>query len=84
MIIAAGFFALESQRELLPGPFADEFAGVITVVVGFLLVLLNLYVAFYRLSKSRFNIISNVLLISIYIIITVRIFEVIWHFRSAI
>jgi hypothetical protein len=84
MIIAAGFFAMESQHELLPGLFADEFAGVITVVVGFLLALLNLYVAVHRLSKSRFHIILNVLLIGIYIIITARIFEVIWHFRSAI
>jgi membrane-bound ClpP family serine protease len=81
-IMAAGFFALEAEHELFPG-LLDEFAGVLAVVFGLLLAMLNLYEAIYRLSKNKFHTILNIILVVLYIIITGRIFEVIWHFRSA-
>jgi hypothetical protein len=84
-IIAAGFFALENQQVALLGlPILfDKFAGLITILLGLMLALLNLYDAIYRLSRMKFHLVLNFLLVGIYIFVTLRIFEVLWHFKSA-
>ena len=85
-IITAGFFALETEYDALPGLglalITEELAAGITILVGLILTLLNLYEAIYRLSTIKFHVILNILLISVYIIITFRIAEILWHFNS--
>ena len=39
LILAAGFYAIKNPRNLLLGTMADELAGVVTIVFGFLLIL---------------------------------------------
>ena len=82
LILAAGFYAIKNPRNLLLGTMADELAGVVTIVFGFLLILLNLYDGIYRLSKFKQSLLLNILLLVIYLIVTLRIFEIIWNFRS--
>ena len=85
-IITAGFFALETEYDALPGLglalITEELAAGITILVGLILTLLNLYEAIYKLSTIKFHVILNILLISVYIIITFRIAEILWHFNS--
>jgi hypothetical protein len=83
-LIIAGFFALESQYQVFFGLIIDEFAAGIVIFLGFMLALLNLYDAIYRLSKTKFHILLHIFLISIYMIITVRVLEIVWHFKSSL
>jgi len=82
LILAAGFYAIKNPRNLLFGTMADELAGAVTIVFGFLLILLNLYDGIYRLSKYKYSLLLNILLLVIYLLVTLRIFEIIWNFRS--
>ena len=83
LILAAGFYAIKNPRNILLGPKAYEVAGYITIVFGFLLILLNLYDGIYKLSKYNHHLLLNILLLVIYLFVTLRIFEIIWNFRSA-
>ena len=82
LILAAGFYAIKNPRNILLGPKAYEVAGYITIVFGFLLILLNLYDGIYKLSKYKYHVLLDFLLLAIYLFVTVRIFEIIWNFRS--
>jgi hypothetical protein len=82
LILAAGFYAIKNPRNLLFGTMADELAGAVTIVFGFLLILLNLYDGIYKLSKYKYSLLLNILLVAIYLLVTLRIFEIIWNFRS--
>ena len=82
-IMIAGLFAVESEYKALLGLIPDAFAGFLVFGLGVFLALLNLYNAVYRLSKLRHPIILNSLLIIFYVIVTFRIFEIVWHFSSA-
>jgi hypothetical protein len=83
LILTAGFYAIKNPRNLLFGTRADELAGVVTIVFGCLLILLNLYDGIYKLSKFKYNLLLNILLVVIYLFVSLRIFEIIWNFRSA-
>ena len=80
-IIIAGLFAVESQYKII-GILPDESYGIIVILVGVILTLLNLYDGMYRLSKRKLPAIINYLLIGFYIIFTLRVFQIILHFRS--
>jgi hypothetical protein len=82
-IMIAGLFAVESEYKALPGLMPDVFFGFLVFSLGIILALLNLYEAVYRLSKLRHPIILNSLLIILYVIVTFRIFEIVWHFSSS-
>ena len=82
LILAAGFYAIKNPRNILLGPKAYEVAGYITIVFGFFLILLNLYDGIYKLSKYKHHFLLNILLLVIYLFVTVRIFEILWNFRS--
>ena len=83
LILAAGFYAIKNPRNLLLGTKADEIAGVVTIVFGLLLILINLYDGIYKLSKYKRHFLLHILLLVIYLFVTLRIFEIIWNFRSA-
>ena len=84
LIVVAGFYAKNNPRSLLPlGAKADVVAGFITITFGFLLILLNLYDGIYKLSKYKHHLLLNILLLVIYLFVSLRIFEIIWNFRSA-
>jgi hypothetical protein len=83
LILAAGFYAVKNPRDLFLGTKADEVAGVVTIVFGFLLILINLYGGIYKLSKYKGHFLLNILLLVIYLFVSLRVFEIIWNFRSA-
>jgi len=82
-IMIAGLFAVESEYKALPGLIPDIFFGLLVFGLGVILALFNLYEAVYSLSKLRHPIILNSLLIIFYVIVTFRIFEIVWHFTSS-
>jgi hypothetical protein len=83
LILAAGFYAVKNPRDLFLGTKADEVAGVVTIVFGFLLIFINIYDGFYKLSKFKHHFLLNILLLVIYLFVSLRVFEIIWNFRSA-
>jgi hypothetical protein len=84
-IIAAGIYELKiSQHQLLPSLVGYKVVGIIAILLGFLLALLNLYGATYKLSKNEYPLKLNILLIGAYLIITLRILEIIWYLRFSI
>ena len=82
-IMFAGLFAVRSEYEALPSLMPDAWHGFFVFGFGFILALFNLYDAVYRLSKLSHPIILNSLLIIFYVIITFRVFEIVWHFSSS-
>lgn len=82
-IMIAGLFAVESEYKALPGLIPNILFGFWVFGLGVILALFNLYNAVYRLSKLRHPIILNFLLIIFYVIVTFRIFEIVWHFSTA-
>jgi hypothetical protein len=83
LILAAGFYAVKNPRNLLFGTKADEVAGVVTLVFGFLLIFINLYDGIYKLSRHKRHFLLNIFLLVIYLFVSLRVFEIIWNFRSA-
>jgi len=83
LILVAGFHTIKNPRNLFLGTTADEVAGIVTIVFGFLLILMNLYDGIYKISKYKHSSLLNILFLVIYLFITFRIFEIIWNFRSA-
>ena len=83
MILAAGFYAVKNPRNLLFGTKADEVAGVVTLAFGFLLIFINIYDGIYKLSKYKSHFLLNILLVVLYLFVSLRVFEIIWNFRSA-
>ena len=88
MFLAAGSYTFHSdQEEALFGlvsisDFGFESFGVVIIGIGVLMMCLNLYVGFYQLSKRRHPIVLSVFLTLIYFLVSIRVVEVMWHFRD--
>ena len=83
LVLAAGFYAIKNPRNLLLGTKADEVAGAVTLIFGFLLLFMNIYDGIYKISKYKRHFLLNILLLVIYLFVSLRVFEIIWNFRSA-
>jgi hypothetical protein len=60
----------------------SQFHGVTVIVLSSLLILLNLYDAIRKLSKSKYNLVLVIILIALYLFFSFRVIEMAWEFRA--
>ena len=82
LIFAAGSYAMSDPSGFFLGSVFGRSTGIVVMVVAGLLTLLNLSDGIYRLSKWRYYLLLDLLLIGSYVLLTLRVTELIWGLRS--
>ncbi len=81
LMLAAGSYAITNQPDWIMNITAYKFWGYILIGIGILLVLLNLVDGLYELFKLKFHIFISIIVSISYVVISLRIVIMIWHFR---
>ena len=84
LIFAAGTYAMRNPTEVFLGSLFGRFTGLLVVVVAGLLTLLNLSDGIYRLSRRKYYLLLDLLLIGLYVLLTLRVTELVWGLRSTV
>lgn len=83
LIIAAGLYAItHAGKTWLPGMFAVHVAGYAVAGMGGVLLLLNLADGLRRLSQRRHHLALRLLAIAVYLLLSLRLTQVIVYFRA--
>jgi hypothetical protein len=83
LIVAAGVFAArESDKSQLLSIADAAYIGYGAALVGVLLLLLNLVDGLRRLARRRHHIVLRAVLIAIYVILSVRLAQLLFIFRN--
>jgi hypothetical protein len=83
-IMAAGVYAVKYQRSLdIWGVFNISSAGYGVAALGIVLFLLNLLDGMHQLAKFRWHVAFQVLLVIIYLMITIRVEQIVVSFRTS-
>jgi FtsH-binding integral membrane protein len=82
LLFAAGTNALHSEHHLYMGLMASNVAGWVLIAVSALLMLLNVSDGIRRLSRLRYHTAFQILLFLIYLVLAVRVVEIVWDFRA--
>jgi|SRR5471030_123048 len=82
LLLAAGTNALHSSHHMFLGLFAADVAGWSLIAVSALLMVLNVSDGLRRLSRLPYHTAFQVLLFLIYLVLAVRVVEIVWDFRA--
>ncbi|SEE09867.1 hypothetical protein [Pseudomonas anguilliseptica] len=82
LLLAAGTDALQGNHQLFMGLWASTLAGWGLIAVSAILLLLNISDALHRLSKLRHHVAWQIILFLIYLVLAVRLVEIVWSFRA--
>jgi hypothetical protein len=81
-LFAAGTSALHDEASLFMGLFVSSVAGWGLIVISGLLLFMNICDGLRKLALLRYHLILQVLLCVLYIVVAVRIVELVWGFRT--
>lgn len=85
VIVAAGLYAVHHVGSSLPaGLWTVHWAGYVVAMLGAVLLLLNLWDGLRRLARRRHHLALRVATIVLYLALSVRLTQVIVHFRGGI
>lgn len=83
IVMAAGLYAIRRGQLLhLVGVYESVIAGSVVAAVGAVLFVLNLLDGLHRLAKLKRHFIWQIVLVLLYVMITVRIAQLILTFRA--
>ena len=82
LLFAAGASALREDRHLFMSFMASSVAGWSLIIICGALMLLNMSDGIRRLSKLQYHLAWQSLIIIIYVIVSERVVELVWTFRS--
>ncbi|UVL00866.1 hypothetical protein [Pseudomonas sp. B21-048] len=82
LMFAAGTNALHGEHHLFMGLLASNLAGWGLILIAALLMLLNVSDGLRRLSKLPYHTAFQIILFLIYLILAVRVVEIVWDFRA--
>ncbi|MDF3196030.1 MAG: hypothetical protein Q7J43_15625 [Pseudomonas sp.] len=82
LLFAAGTDALHGNHQIFMGLWGSTLAGWGLIIVSALLLLLNISDALRRLAKLRHHVVLQLILFLLYLILAVRVVEIVWSFRS--
>lgn len=82
LLFAAGSNALHSHHELFLGLFGSSLTGWGLIAVSGGLMLLNISDGLRKLSKLRYHTLLQALLCLLYLVLAVRLVEIVWSFRA--
>ncbi|WP_347900687.1 hypothetical protein [Pseudomonas purpurea] len=82
LLFAAGTNALQGHHELFLGFFGPTLTGWGLIAVSGCLMVLNVSDGVRKLSNLRYHILLQVLFCLLYLVLAVRIVEIVWGFRA--
>ncbi|MGY4815058.1 hypothetical protein ACVNP3_03835 [Pseudomonas chlororaphis subsp. piscium] len=82
LLFAAGTDALHSEHHVFMGLFGSSLTGWGLIAVSALLMLLNVSDGLRRLAKLPYHRVLQVALFLLYLILAVRVVEIVWSFRA--
>lgn len=82
LLFAAGTDALRGEHALFMSVAAFSVAGWGLIALSAALMLLNMCDGIRRLSKLRYHLALQILIVLVYVIICERVVEMVWNFRS--
>lgn len=81
LLFAAGTDALHGNLQIFMGLWGSTLAGWGLIVVSAILLLLNISDGLNRLAKMRHHVVLQIILFLLYLILAVRVVEIVWSFR---
>lgn len=82
LLFAAGTNAIQTDHRVLFSPVATNLAGWGIIAVSAVLMILNISDGVRRLGKLRYHLILQILIVLFYVVISVRVIEIVWSFRA--
>ncbi|MBU1282763.1 MAG: hypothetical protein KJ794_05060 [Gammaproteobacteria bacterium] len=82
LLFAAGTDALRGDHQIFMGLWGSTLAGWGLIIVSALLLLLNICDTLHRLAKLRHHVALQIILFLLYLILAVRVVEIVWSFRT--
>ncbi|MGE7956291.1 hypothetical protein ACQKQA_06770 [Pseudomonas sp. NPDC089530] len=82
LLFAAGTNALHGDHQLFMGLLGSSLTGWGLIAVSALLMLLNVCDGLHRLAKLRYHRVLQIGLFLVYLILAVRVVEIVWNFRA--
>jgi len=82
LLFAAGSNALHGNQEIFLGLWGSKLTGLGLITVSAVLMLLNVSDGLRRLAKLRYHRLLQVFFCLLYLIIAVRVVEIVWGFRA--
>lgn len=82
LLFAAGNNALSGDQQIFLGVWGSQVTGLGLIVVSAVLMLLNISDGLHRLAKLRYHVLLQVFFCLLYLIVAVRVVEIVWGFRA--
>lgn len=82
LLFAAGTSTLGTRHELFLGVLMYDAAGWGLIVMSAVLMILNVSDGIRRLSRLRYHTVIQALVCLVYLVIAVRVVEMVWAFRA--
>lgn len=83
LLFAAGTSALRGEHPVLLGLLGTQVAGWSLIAVSAVLLFLNISDGLHRVARQRYHVVILAVLWVFYLVVAVRIVEIVWNFRSA-
>ena len=81
LVLTIGSYVKTNPAEWILGTVFVEYSGLVFVVLGILLMLLNMADGLYRLSKLKHPVILTTLFVVLYLVMSIRFVFFMWEFR---
>lgn len=82
LLFAAGTDALHGNHQILMGLFGSSLTGWGLIAVSAILMLINVSDGLHRLAKLRYHTALQILLFLLYLVLAIRVVEIVWSFRA--
>jgi hypothetical protein len=82
LLFAAGSNALNGNQQIFLGLWGSQLTGLGLITVSAVLMVMNISDGLHRLAKLRYHILLQVFFCLLYLIIAVRVVEMVWGFRA--
>jgi hypothetical protein len=82
LLFAAGTSALRGEHPVLLGLLGSQVAGWSLIAISAVLLFLNISDGLHRVARQRYHVVILVVLWVFYLVVAVRIVEIVWNFRS--
>jgi hypothetical protein len=83
LLFAAGTSALRGEHPVLLGLLGTQVAGWSLIAISAVLMFLNISDGLHRVARQRYHVVILVVLWAFYLVVAMRIVEIVWNFRSA-
>jgi hypothetical protein len=82
LLFAAGTSALRGEHPVLLGLLGTQVAGWSLIAISAVLMFLNISDGLHRVARQRYHVVILVVLWAFYLVVAMRIVEIVWNFRS--